>query len=411
MTYHELIELYKTGKLDDIQKRKVESDIERQDAISEYLFDQEELPAFSDFRENRTEDGASFDDTVKESETFTRMIQAAIRRTFIKAGVIVGTVVLLIVCFIIFALPQIVDIFYYDPSETAGITEYDETNRISLDLSVYSELFLPGTFRDRVEVIGNGNGKYDITVLQSSSMTGVFHNVAGTINKGKMILYDADLLGRPSDNVFFSAEDVVDTWYTAEGGMGAAGYKNEAFEWLEELNDSDYYKVYFTLDRVMGYEDFVKWVQENEVNLDWCLLCQRNPWYDKENDQAEYFSDKHIGFLYSASASSMGYDTNQYPLLTQYSLSETSSEKENWVISEDNMKQHVVSMLRYMADEKKFCKMMDMEYTDSEFNAFADNIEKYGLNLYGFTVIAQKDEILNISELDEIDYVYAEPYR
>lgn len=410
MTYHELIALYKTGKLDDAQKRKVEEDIERQDAISEYLFDQEELSVFSDLR-NGTKEDALLEETDGESEKFTKMIQSAIRKIFIKTGVIVGVVVLLIVCFIIFALPQIVDLFYYDPSEVAGTTEYDETNRISLDLSVYSELFLPGTFRDSVEVIGNGNGKYDITVLQSSSMTGVFHNVAGTINKGKMILYDADLLGRPSDNVFFPAEDVVDTWYTVDGAMGAAGYKNEAFERLEELNDSDYYKAYFTLDQVMGYEDFVKWVQKTEVNPDWCVLCQRNPWYDKGNDQTEYFSDKHIGFLYSSSAWSMGYDADQYPLLTQYSLSETSSEKDDWVISEDNMKQHMVSMLRYMADEKKFCKMMDMEYTDSDFNAFADNIEKYGLNLYGFTVVAQKDEILNISELDEIDYVYTEPYR
>lgn len=408
MTYHELIALYKTGKLDDTQKRKVEEDIERQDAISEYLFDQEELSAFSDLRKD-TKEEEFLEEKDGESERFTRMIQSTIRKTFIKTGVIVGTVVLLIVCFIIFVLPQIVDIFYYDPSEIAGTTEHGETNRISLDLSVYSELFLPGTFRDRVDVIGNGNGKYDITILQSSSMTGVFHNVAGTINKGKMILYDADLLGKPSDNVFCPAEDVVDTWYT--GSRGAAGYKNEAFERLGELNDGDYYKAYFTLNQVMGYEDFVKWIQENEVNPEWCVLCQKNPWYDKEIDRAEYFSDKHIGFLYSSSAWSMSYDTDKYPLLTWFSVIETTREEEDWVISEDNMKQHMTSMLRYMADEEDFCKMAGMEYTDSDFNAFADNIEKYGLNLYGFTMIAQKDEILNISELDEIDYVYTEPYR
>lgn len=408
MTYHELIELYKNGKLDDTQKKQVEKDIERQDAISEYLFDQEELPAFADLKENETEDGGSLEETERESETFTRMIQAAIRKTFIKVGVIVGAVVLLIVCFIIFVLPQIVDVFYYDPSETVGTTEYSETNRITLDLSVYSELFLPGTYRDNVDVIGNGNGKYDITVFQSSSWTGTFHHVAGTINKGKMILYDADLLQRPTGNAFLPARDVVVTFYD---GVGAAGYKNEAFEALQDLNDSDYYRAYFTLDQVMSYGDFVKWLQENEVEPNWCAICQKNPMYDKEVFQTEYFSEQLIGFIYCSSAWSMCYNEDQYPLLTWYSVSETSSEEEDWVISEDNMKQHMVSMLRYMADGKKFCKMMEMEYSDSDLNALADNIEEYGLNIYGFTVLGQKDEILKTSELDEIEYVYTEPYR
>ena len=37
MKYRELIELYKKGKLDD-EKEMVENDIERHEAISEYLF-------------------------------------------------------------------------------------------------------------------------------------------------------------------------------------------------------------------------------------------------------------------------------------------------------------------------------------------------------------------------------------
>ena len=83
MTYHELIALYKTGKLDDTQKRKVEEDIERQDAISEYLFDQEELSAFSDLRKD-TKEEEFLEERDGESERFTRMIQSAIRKTFIK---------------------------------------------------------------------------------------------------------------------------------------------------------------------------------------------------------------------------------------------------------------------------------------------------------------------------------------
>ena len=48
MTYRELIVLYKNGKLDEAQKKQVEADIERQEAISEYLFDAEEIPELED---------------------------------------------------------------------------------------------------------------------------------------------------------------------------------------------------------------------------------------------------------------------------------------------------------------------------------------------------------------------------
>ena len=37
MTYRELLNLYKQGKLDDVRKKEVEAAIEKQDAISEFL--------------------------------------------------------------------------------------------------------------------------------------------------------------------------------------------------------------------------------------------------------------------------------------------------------------------------------------------------------------------------------------
>ena len=51
MTYRELIDLYKNGKLNEEQKAKVEKDIERQEAISEYLFEEGVLDSEVEFRE------------------------------------------------------------------------------------------------------------------------------------------------------------------------------------------------------------------------------------------------------------------------------------------------------------------------------------------------------------------------
>ena len=59
-------------------------------------------------------------------------------------GLAVGVVVLAVVLSAVFILPKAVSEFYYNPNEAAGQYEEMTTTRMNLDLSVYSELFLPG---------------------------------------------------------------------------------------------------------------------------------------------------------------------------------------------------------------------------------------------------------------------------
>lgn len=416
MTYRELLKLYKEGKLDDIQKEKVEKDIERQDAISEFLFDREEMPEFNGIEEiisdgeDISKEDTMLEDADRESDKFTKMIQSAIRKTFIKMGVIVGITILVLVCFIIFALPQIVDLFYYDPSEAVGVTEDGfETNRISLDMAVYSELFMPRVYRDNVEVTGNGNGKYDIMINQYSTYTGLYTDVAGTINKGKLTLYNPNILTRPTGNAFNADENVLDDHMI---GVGAAGTYEEALKEVQNLDEKEYYIGYVTLDKIVSYSEFSNWAQENQVDPQWCAVCFKSKTYDKQYDKSEYFSVENIGFIYRDACRELTYDREKYPLLSQYDVGFTAKEEENWVVSEENMTQHMISMLRYMADAKEFGEMMEFgESFATEMNEYADNIEQNGLNIYGFAVIGQKEELLRICELEEMDYIYTTPFE
>ena len=193
MNYRELLQKYKAGELPEEQRKQVRQDIEKQDAISEYLFDNEEM----EFEEQVEQDGGqtteSTDGSVpkdgqnvnivgaavpkdgqrtnviggavpkggqrtnviggavpkggqrtnviegtvpkggqrtnvmegavpkdgQEAE-FTKLIRRAIRRTFIKYGVITGVIVIGIVCFLVFALPKIQDAMYYDPNKLSA---------------------------------------------------------------------------------------------------------------------------------------------------------------------------------------------------------------------------------------------------------------------------------------------------
>jgi len=125
MTYRELLKLYQEGKLDKAQTDEVEHAIEKQEAISEYLYEKEEIPGLEVLQGQEKEEVfvQGNDAESEEEQRFVKMIQKTIRRTFLKMGAIVGAGVLAVVLCVIFVLPQVVSAFYYNPNEVVGIGE------------------------------------------------------------------------------------------------------------------------------------------------------------------------------------------------------------------------------------------------------------------------------------------------
>mgnify|MGYP000721302155 CR=1 FL=1 len=105
MTYRELLNLYKQGKLDDVRKKEVEAAIEKQDAISEFLYEEGEIPEFSDLESENAENpenkewlaGQKNNQKDEINRQFIKEIRWSIRKAFIKMGMIVGVAVLVIV--------------------------------------------------------------------------------------------------------------------------------------------------------------------------------------------------------------------------------------------------------------------------------------------------------------------------
>jgi len=408
MTYRELIALYRTGNLNEEQKKQVEADIERQEAISEYLFETEEIPGLEDLaddggvkkvalsakweKENNASENA---DSVEEK--FIKMIRGSIRKAFLKMGLCVGAVLLAAILFIMFCLPGIVDQFYYNPGEIVAEGEYSVTNRMSLDMGVYSELFLPGKYRNHVVVDSNGYGEYDINIVQNASITGTFHNVAGKVEKGKLTLYDVNLLTGPTGNAFDNDAIDLDAYIR---GMAAGGTKAEAYDRLTTLEENEFYTAYVTLSEVVSYEDFKKWFDglDLEVGSPWCAVAEKK-------DEGFYASEI-IGFDYGASGMCINFDKEKYPYL---SLLDASSEvfPEN---SPEIMQTHFASMLRYMGEQEAFLKMIGRGYR-VEWENFAQSVEEQGLYVYGMVVMAKPDALISMSEMEEVCYIYTTPVQ
>lgn len=407
MTYRELIALYKSGKLNEEEQKQVALDIERHEAISEYLFEEEQIPEFGDLgseKQRNIETGsldfATHEVTEKENEmedAFLKMIRSSIRKAFVKMGICVGAVLLLIMLFIIFCMPGIVDQFYYQPDEVVAQGKYSTTNQMSLDFSVYSELFLPGKYRNHVVVDSNGYGEYDINVIQNTSITGAFYNVAGKVERGELILYDVNLLSRPTGNAFVR----TDSFETNFVGMGPAGTQQEAYKKLDTLDENEYYMAYVTLSEVMTYAEFKEWFDALDLSVGgmWCAVPEM-----KENKDC-YSANEIIGFTYGYGGTCINFDKEKYPY-----LSLLDAEAETWPEeSPEIMQTHFVSMLRYMAEQEDFCEMIGADEYIIDWERMAENIEKYGLHTYGFAIMAKPDSLISLSEMEQVCYIYTTP--
>lgn len=403
MTYHELIRLYKTGKLEDTVKQQVEADIERQEAISEYLFETEEIPELKDLteleqKEARQETGvAEIVGTGEkmEEDLFVKMIRASIRKAFVKMGVCVGAVLLGVILFILFALPGIVDAFYYQPDKIAAEGEYSQTNQMSLDFSVYSELFLPGKYRNNVAVNSRGYGEYDITIIQNASFTGSFYNVAGRVERNELRLYDVNLLTRPTGNAFDRKKAGLESKYV---GMGAAGSWQQAYERLQTLAADEYVTAYVTLPETLSYAEFAAWYDALEIETAgvWCAVPMVT--------ESGYDVNEIIGFDYGASGVCLNFDREKYPYLSLLDAGMDAFPE----TSPEIMQTHFVSMLRYMADQKEFCKMIGADAYYLDWEKFAESVETYGLHVYGFVTTAKPDALSELMEKEDC-YIYTTP--
>lgn len=397
MTYRELLEQYKKGKLDEKAQAEIAAELEKHEAISEYLCENEEIPELDSLG-----DELLADEMKQESAEFSAMIHASIRKAFIKAGFIIGSISICIALGVAFGLPKLIDKLYYDPTVIAGTSQDGvAAQQLQLDLTVYSELFLPQQYCLDAYTSDNGYGKYDVMVHQTQSFTGEFPKAAGVIKRNKLMMYDPNFFCYSPINGFAMREIGVNAIIAP--GQGASGSPEDAFADLQELDETKYYHAQFTLDRVHSYKEYVEWCTKAEVSPHWNALCY---WDDASSQYTTY--GNLLGFRSVANSIGFSFDQKKYPYLTLFSLSDVDDD--NAFVNEEIQKQHVLSMLRYMQDEPCFYEMMQERKPDDLHN-WETSIEENGLYLYGFTVTAQKKELLRIAALDRITYVHTEPVQ
>ena len=436
MSYREKIERYKKHQLTEEETKEVEAEIEKTEAISDYLadrlMDDLEEEFFSKDSGEQTDAKEKMEQNTASAKEFEAYVKKSIHRSFRRMGMAVGGVVLAVVLFIQFGMSPLMSSLYYNPAKTeiletksGDITYQTSYSQIEVDFHVYAELSLPCKVCDNVQELSNGYGNYQILISPVISFgTKRGTTTAGQIRKGKLELYNPDYLqggpanyfvgyglNRDRDFVSQMKENVIEEdgeltiynrWFygTLEDGKAA----------IDELEDDHtMYQAYVSFDRPKTFtevNEIMDSLKEQDVwpSLVWVAV------YGSE-DGGEV-----VGYACDAPQALAPVAWNEkYPELTLYEkdgYDDADYEKAEQKLQDESvMTQHLVSMLRYMGDQHKFINMME-EYTSSIFDkSIADYIEENGISSYGFVCIATKADMLKMLEMDDIIGIVPESWN
>lgn len=422
MTYRQILDEYKKNALPEEKQKEVAADIEKHEAISDYLYEESEIPdineAFSEPNENTCGcngsgcdpgPAGSITDSAQRAEDFTAVVNRSIRKAFLKLGITVFAAAALLILFVQFILPGIVDNFYYDPTEIVSQpTDSFIENRMSRDIGTYTELVMPETHRTDVTAESLGYGKYNISIHQNLSYTDFFSTATGDVTRGKLRLFNEDILRKPTGNAFGWSQIYVDfkngEYLTKsltelykitdehmkndveEGEImhGAAGSPEQSLETIKGLRDDMPYYAYVTFERMLDFSQVEKII--DPADKDDFMITE--PWLAVDTYPRSNAPD----------GSSYGYIT------TLPKIGFIVQDQDNVSENEELQQKHFTDMLDYMAEQTDFLKMFDED--PQTFADASQLIKKNGLHIYGMGCTVSKSTMLKLMEFDNVREIY-----
>lgn len=396
MKFREMMELYKEGKLEDSKKLVVEAEIEKHEVISDYIYENEQIPSVKEILgspdgEDAPAENESIADkkaamekrSAQEAQDFAKRIRSEIKKMMIKTAAAVLAIVLIAVILITVVMPKVADNFCYKPDKE--------------DFQVYTSLFLPDKHFDDnspyifdYNVTSYGWGNYDV---EFSNWEPNQTDADGAFGKGTKFTISIEKGRIKNDPIGFFRERAYYPFF--ESNLMIFQYSRavlapEMEKKFSTIADKERYAAYISFEKPMKLDKVTKWLYNNNLaqcfSGVWIAACATN---DKNSS---YYSPLLIGMDYSNNPYSTAEDTEYY-------------EKE------------FVSNIKKYAGNERFINMMEInngiEYSENikilqnNLNDFADMVEENGMYVYAIHIASYSGEALKklYDKNEEIEYM------
>lgn len=395
MKYRELLELYKKGQISKEKIKEIEKDIEKYEAIEEYLYEKD-----NKIDEICAEDEKLNKEVSVEEEKISEEINKSIKIAFKKMGVTITIAVVVILLIIGTVLPKASNVFWYNPAKEIDDDIFGE--KISRDIGIFTDVFMPNNLYTYGYANAEGYGKYKITIGKNIYDEGKSQVIAGEIKRNKMIMYAPDIFEGPIGNAFawryYGTLDKNKTLSQQKNKikMDEIIYEEE----IKNLDENKGYRAYISFNEMMDYKKAYafadKYVKDSEV------------WLAIDCGDGEGFYDNNltnIGMTLGFAGFVTYNDDSIDPMLD--GVTKDKIDKRKNMADEKLAEEHFTSMLKYLKEQKSFRKTLASygripEDYDDNLEVAIKYIDKNGIKVYGMSIYADKEQLEKLASNKEI---------
>lgn len=377
MTFRELLEKYKEGTLTEEEKILVESELEKNEAINNYLA--ENLDLTSSF--NSTEE--------IQSDITTSKVRKTVNHKLLKVVALSVIIVFAILFSVKYIVSPLISSQYYNPTKYS-LSKYDQN--FIFDLRALNEVVNPGYGISYASAENNGFGNYTLTFESNNLFTQEKTPLSSELKKNEPYgMYDYLNTSRTIRyNTLWSDSK------TSESYKKMLEYKKEdtknLIDYLMQLPNTNYISAYMLFDKELTLDELHELIFKYEnLRFNWTAV--------RVSDEK---IELPIGFRIEPQGDAESSDTSyykEYPTLQLSGYFLTSDpDSSNGLVP--GYRKHFKSLLKYLSDHDDAVKALS--HFDLDFDKYLEYVETNGINVYGVLVFGTPDDIVSLYENENI---------
>lgn len=371
MTFRELLDKYRAGQASEEERALVEAELEKSEAIADYLAEQ-------------VEDALGAAETQAPAGE-VRHIQKKVNRRLRRTAVWAACIVLAALLGVRFVVSPLVSSLYYQPNEKGFGTGIEgepdpEYDAITLDLTALYSLIAPGDTVNSVTAQPEGFGRYTLTYELQDWLAGETEQITGTLDASK----DGGWVRSSGSNYALATIDSMSgaSRETSSTGQPAADY-------LAELPATSYVAAWVHFPRDLSPEELFALEKRYNWKEGFTFL-----WAGVRSDEERL--PGFVGFtMRGAPINSIAPSGEDYPMFSFYQMY-----REGSVPSGQLYEQHFLSLLSFAAGRQE---AEDALAWGQDFSAVLDYVEEHGIQVCGALVYAEAPDLVQMWESGDID--------
>ena len=380
MNFKELMSKYKKGEASEEEKLLVEKELEKYEAIEEYLADIIDFDFNTSFRKD--------EEYRDESIEIKKSVNNRLRKVVLTS---VGIMIALLLG-IFFIISPLIDSLYYNPGKvTVGEVEQD----INFDMQAITELNYPGfALSSLVNVDRQGLGEYDIYYFRTNLFTEEINYVNSKLKRRNYITNHTSWINDKSFN--FKTVRIPD-WFNVEDSKEQ---KERVMNHVKKLSPVAYTSSWITFEKDLTMEELHQLqLKYRDINFVWVGVRIASPDDDTAWDLLGFITRPSIKATFDKP------NVEKYPALDfmEWLVNPVGLDHEATYPEPRGYELHFKDLLKYAIDRKDAINVLEGRPNRHEYYEKALNyVEENGVKSYGVLIYANAEDLIKLVQNEQI---------